>query len=84
MTEPGQLPGKTEGLHAAHLSVGCTSAALCSSRCLDEVENSNELFEGPYENNYLTIKSIGKGAFGEVKLAVHRHTSRSVRESICI
>ena len=77
-TQQGDIAGACGttggGLHPARLSVGQIPSVLSASRTL-ELENANELFEGPYEDNYLTIKSIGKGAFGEVKLAVARKAS---------
>ena len=41
--------------------------------------SSEEAFEGPYTDMYKTLKTVGSGAFGDVKLARHKTTREKVR-----
>eukprot|EP00117_Sycon_ciliatum_P040743 scpid23695/ scgid29890/ PAS domain-containing serine/threonine-protein kinase len=40
--------------------------------------SSEEAFEGPYTDMYKTLKTVGSGAFGDVKLARHKTTREKV------
>ena len=53
--------------------------AVDLSRSLTE-----ENFKGRYDEKYLTLKSIGKGAFGFVKLAQRRTDNQEVRVELLI
>ena len=76
--EVGELNGMSVsgGLQRATAAVSSFASAMSQSSMLDK--SSTEMFAGDFEEQYITIKSIGKGAFGEVKLAVSRHTNCSV------
>lgn len=65
------------GLQRATATVASFGEMLSHSCTLEE-EVSQDMFGGEFESNYMTIKSIGKGAFGDVKLAICRSTSQSV------
>eukprot|EP00117_Sycon_ciliatum_P050612 scpid17025/ scgid35707/ PAS domain-containing serine/threonine-protein kinase len=66
------------GLQRATNTVASFASTLGQSCILGDDEEARQMFAGDYESNYMTLKSIGKGAFGEVKLAISRFTSRSV------
>ena len=44
---------------------------------------TEENYKGRYDEKYLTLKSIGKGAFGFVKLAQRRSDKQEVGLDIC-
>ena len=48
------------------------------TRSAVETEEERAINYGPYREKYATLHSIGKGAFGFVKLALRRHDMKEV------